>query len=267
MITGFEDALVRAYRESPCAVLPNALWKTLQALEAPGVVTSYDLDPGRGAVNCLLARDDQHLWVCWTRDGQLPPEIDAATIGQMRLALLHARYVAQLSTERSPASERYFRLVHRSAPDRHPLPAGFAFREVDPLREAGTVAALISRCYPDLELSPATVAAWTRHPVYAADLWVWIVEGATGTRVALGIAELDEDVPEASLEWIQVLPAYHRRGIGTALVGELLARIEGRVAFTSVSGRVDSATNPEALYRRCGFTGDDIWWVLRRPAD
>ena len=34
--------------------------------------------------------------------------------------------------------------------------------------------------------------------------------------------------------------------------------------FTTVSGEVDNKTNPEKLYRRCGFEGDDIWYVLRK---
>jgi hypothetical protein len=32
--------------------------------------------------------------------------------------------------------------------------------------------------------------------------------------------------------------------------------------FVTVSGRVDNRTNPERLYRRCGFEGNDVWCVL-----
>lgn len=262
MLTDFEDALIIAYHEAPCGVLPNALWKTQHTLASPDIVTSYSAD-ARGAVDHLLAHDREHLWICWSRDGELP-ELDPALVQTLQLVLLHNRYATQFPTAQFTARQSYFRVVHRGPVEAHPLPEGFAFRDADPVHETAEVTGLISRCYRDINLSPATVAAWTQHPVYAADLWVWVVEAATETPVGLGIAELDERVPEASLEWIQVLPAYHRRGIGTALVGELLVRVEGRVAFTTVSGRVDSAANPEALYRRCGFTGDDVWWVLRR---
>lgn len=106
--------------------------------------------------------------------------------------------------------------------------------------------------------------SWTHHPVYTKRLWLWIVDAQRGRRVALGIAELDPDIPEAALEYIQVLPAHRRRGLGAALVNELLARAHSQVAFTTVSGELANPWNPAALYRHCGFTGDDVWWVLRR---
>lgn len=62
----------------------------------------------------------------------------------------------------------------------------------------------------------------------------------------------------------QVLPTHRGRGLATALVLELLTRVQKRSAFTTVSGRVNNDTSPEQLYRRCGFTGEDVWWVLRR---
>lgn len=85
-----------------------------------------------------------------------------------------------------------------------------------------------------------------------------------GTPAALGIAELDPTVPEGALEWIQVLPEYQGRGFGKILVLELLNRIKGKAKFTTVSGEVDNETNPERLYRSCGFVGNDTWWLLRR---
>ncbi len=81
--------------------------------------------------------------------------------------------------------------------------------------------------------------------------------------MGLGIAEIDSAIQEGSLEWIQVLPAYRRMGIGKRIVQELLARLGKRATFTTVAGGVDNPTNPEALYRSCGFTGRDVWWILR----
>jgi GNAT superfamily N-acetyltransferase len=62
----------------------------------------------------------------------------------------------------------------------------------------------------------------------------------------------------------QVLPTHRGRGLATALVLELLTRVQKRSAFTTVSGRVNNDTSPERLYRLCGFTGEDVWRVLRR---
>ena len=34
--------------------------------------------------------------------------------------------------------------------------------------------------------------------------------------------------------------------------------------FNTVYGQCNNSTNPEAMYRKCGFTGSDIWHVLRK---
>jgi len=38
----------------------------------------------------------------------------------------------------------------------------------------------------------------------------------------------------------------------------------GKANFVTVSGEVDNSTNPEALYRKCGFIGDDIWHIMTK---
>jgi ribosomal protein S18 acetylase RimI-like enzyme len=79
---------------------------------------------------------------------------------------------------------------------------------------------------------------------------------------ALGIADFDAEIKEGSLEWIQVLPSKRGLGLGKMLVNELLQRLKSKADFVTVSGRVDNPANPQALYRKCGFTGDDIWYVV-----
>jgi len=69
---------------------------------------------------------------------------------------------------------------------------------------------------------------------------------------------------EGSLEWMQVLPEYRRMGLGKMLVRALLQRFSGKAEFVTVSGQEENSSNPGALYRRCGFAGDDLWCVFRR---
>ena len=38
--------------------------------------------------------------------------------------------------------------------------------------------------------------------------------------------------------------------------------MQGIAEFATVSGKVNNPTNPESLYRKCGFTGNDIWHIL-----
>jgi len=81
---------------------------------------------------------------------------------------------------------------------------------------------------------------------------------------ASGIAELDRDCGEGVLEWIQVSEQHRRRGLGVYLVNELLWRMKDLARFVTVSGRCGNLNNPEGLYRKCGFTGDDVWHILRK---
>lgn len=80
--------------------------------------------------------------------------------------------------------------------------------------------------------------------------------------IASGIAEYDYEIKEGILEWIQVLPQYQHQGYGKIIVCELLNRLKSVCAsFVAVSGLVDNETNPEKLYRSCGFTGNDIVYI------
>lgn len=265
-ISNFQDALRAAYCERPCEVLPNALWKTQRMLGQGGFSTGFSIDRERGTVESVQACDRERLLVLWRRNGR-PPELEAQRIEHLQLALLHERYASGFPVHFSPQATRSFRLIHRGRAGEVRLPQGYLFRQVEAAGEVEAVAELINRCY---EGNPATVEAvhrWVGHPVYAPDLWVWVMDLESGAPAGLGIAELDTSLPEASLEWIQVHPGHRRKGIGVALVGELLRRIQGRACWTTAAGRLDSPMNPEGLYRRCGFEGNDVWWVLRRNAD
>lgn len=37
-----------------------------------------------------------------------------------------------------------------------------------------------------------------------------------------------------------------------------------KASFVTLSGQVNNSTNPEALYRNCGFEGNDIWHIMHK---
>lgn len=104
--------------------------------------------------------------------------------------------------------------------------------------------------------------AMQRHGTYLPELWIPARDSA-GAAIGSGIALLDAVTGEGSLAWIQVLTRCCRRGVGRAVMLELLKRMKSRADFVTVSGRVDSP-GAERLYRSCGFTGEDVWHILRR---
>ena len=154
---------------------------------------------------------------------------------------------------------RYFRLIHHLQISPATLPEGFSLCKAT----AEEFAIHIRACYGS-SITAAEVRSFTERAVYCQDLWLAVREDATGRIVATGIGELDQDMGEGILEWIQVSEGYRRRGLGSFLVKELLWRMQSKAKFATVSGQCDSPSCPEQLYRSCGFTGQDVWHVLHK---
>lgn len=156
--------------------------------------------------------------------------------------------------------EPYFRLRHDlkglSMPQ---LPEGYSLCAPAPR----DFAAHINQCYHGIHIREADLQAYTARPVYLSSLWLAVKDNKTGDIVATGIAELDSECKEGILEWIQVSEHYRGLGLGSYIVAELLWRMKDLARFATVSGQCNNPTNPEKLYRRCGFTGNDVWHILR----
>lgn len=156
--------------------------------------------------------------------------------------------------------ELYFRLSHNlqglSAPV---LPKGYTLYKAT----LGDFAEHINSCYCGVGITEAELQRYTTRPVYDATLWLAVKEDQTGNIVATGIAELDREIGEGVLEWIQVSEKHRRYGLGNYIVSELLWRMKEKAKFATVSGQCYNATNPEVLYRKCGFTGSDVWHILK----
>lgn len=239
--------------------MPNSLWKTFAVID--GYQTTISLKAE--TVTHLEAWDEDHLYLLWDRNRQ-HIETPTCDLNSLKLVLIHQDYLGKLPADAFPNRTPYFRLINTNGPkQRVNLPSDFTFANVDTDTQGEQVAELIGQCYPDMNVSPEIVESWTYHPVFNSNLWIWVVDTKKDVPVGLGIGEFDPTVSEGSLEWVQVLPIYRGGGIGANIVLELLRRLQTRAAFTTVAGEVGNPTNPEGLYRHCGFEGGDIWWVLR----
>ena len=259
----FRDALTSTYCENPCQALPNALWKTLAQLEH--LQTSICIE--KDVVLNLRAWNEKNLMVYWTRDRTQLFELTQPQTC-LNLALIHQDYLQAFPSKEFAIQKPYFRLIHRQNEPRGEaiLPNEFSFDIVNIQQETEQVSQLIGQCYQDLQPTVESVRGWVKHQTFDPGLWVWVSDQSKGIPIGLGIAEIDNHVREGSLEWIQVLPNYRGMGIGKCIVQELLSRLEKRVNFTTVAGEADNPTNPEAMYRKCGFKGSDIWWMFEKRA-
>lgn len=157
--------------------------------------------------------------------------------------------------------EPYFRLYHNlQAVCPTVLPDGFRLADTT----LAEYAAHIRQCYDGSSMPEAEFQSYCRHRVYSPELWIAVRESKSQTIVASGIAEFDRQIGEGILEWIQVSPSHRGLGLGTYVVTELLTRMARKARFATVSGQVNNPSNPENLYRKCGFQGNDVWHILRK---
>lgn len=159
--------------------------------------------------------------------------------------------------------ERYFRMS-RGLPKTEPEQgAGILLRRAE-MGDLETMVSIINRCYTDLRVSAEQLRREMQTPAYAQELWCLALEEETGVCMGCAIGALDPEAGELSLEWVQVLPERRNRSVGRAMVHYLLWQGRGRARFATVSGKQDDPGNPAAFYRKCGFSGEDIWHILRK---
>ena len=157
--------------------------------------------------------------------------------------------------------EPYFRLSHNLHGLTVPmLPQGYSLCKAT----LGDFAVHINSCYDGISITEAELQSYTTRPVYDAALWLAVMDEHTGTIVATGIAELDREIGEGVLEWIQVSKSHRGNGLGSYIVSELLWRMKDKADFATVSGQCNNRSNPQKLYRKCGFAGSDVWHILRK---
>lgn len=159
------------------------------------------------------------------------------------------------------SDERFFKLIHHMKNIEKPM---LGNRYCMLCCGVSEYAKHIAACYSDVGISPEELMDYQTHAVYDRDLWIAVTERGQDKIVASGIAEIDADIKEGILEWIQVSPEYRGKGLGKFVVRELLWRMKDKAEFVTVSGKVDNPTNPRDLYLACGFSGEEIWHVMRK---
>lgn len=178
------------------------------------------------------------------------------------MRVLHDRdFSAALLSEYT--DEKYFRLYH-GLKDIPRIELDYFEITTAKHKDINAIVSIINDSYVDINVNKDLIKSYTKTPVYHSDLWIMVREKATGKYVGCGLADYDTEVKELILEWIQVLPEYRGKKIGQLIVTELLLRMKDVADFATVSGKIDNETNPEALYRNCGFVGSDVWHVLHK---
>ena len=128
--------------------------------------------------------------------------------------------------------------------------------------EYANLAELINLSYLHLGISVSEkdVSEWTESIVYRSDLWTGVY--FEGKLIGAVISDFDSDIKEGIVEWVQILPDHRRRGLALCALCENLKMMQNSASFATVSCEIGNITNPERLYRKAGFHGNDIWHIV-----
>lgn len=186
----------------------------------------------------------------WKQKGLIVPK---------NIKIIHERdYIDEMFRDYN--DDPYFRLYHNLKNIHKEITNDVEI--VSGIQDVDVFVQLINACYSDLSVTTEQMESYRGTPVYCSDLWILLKDKVSGVILAGGIADYDKEAKELILEWIQVIPSYRGRGYGQLIVNSLLSKMQGVAEFATVSGKVNNPTNPEGLYRKCGFTGNDIWHIL-----
>lgn len=253
------DFLVERYIEDPCATLSTAFWKILNPLNE----LKTDIIFESNEIKIIMLSDEKRLLLHWQ---PINEEINLKiNLSLLNFYVIHERYKIEINPTQLTHIQKYFRLSRNfeNIPENF-LPSLFHIQCINVKNDFNQISSFLNVCYPDAQFSEDSILKWTCFPVFNPHFWIWIVND-DGFKVALGIADFDDSIKEISLEWIQVHPEFRNKGLGKALVYELLRRGIGKASFATVSGSLQNESNPEKLYRSCGFSGSDIWYVYSNP--
>lgn len=165
-------------------------------------------------------------------------------------------------------SQAFFRCIHNLKNiGSYALKDGYSLSvmAMDTLEEKEALSAFVSKCYRQERLPVHQIQGMVESDHYEPSVWLKI-QDAENKIVATAVSEKDTQAREGCLEWIQVLPSHQGLGLGKVLVVASLLAFEGSVDFVTVSGRLDNMTNPHRLYKKCGFTGQDVWHFVEETS-
>ena len=254
----FSNALKQIYKNNPTEILPNAFYKTKNILNQ----FTTEMKIIKDTVGKMKIHNRNKVMLYWHNNLKLVPKMKHK-IMDSGFVLLNEKYLDDEIINSFKKKEKYFKLVNYPVITySYKLDSRYKIINVDVNKELNKVSEFINNCYDKINVSGKQVKKWTESRVFNNNLWLWVKDKNAKSEAGLIIADFDESISEVSLEWVQIDPDYRRNGLGEMIVKELLYRVKGFADFVTVSGQIDNKTKPEKLYRKCGFSGDDIWYVL-----
>lgn len=256
------------YRLQPHAIMPAPLAAVEQDV---GVCDEYFRHGPNGEVVAAVVASDSNVELVWAREGCLHLLVGLLkeVIERNRikfLAMNWTRYPIRLEHFGFRLRGRYFRLIYnRHGHNPKAVLSGFGISSYRHQEDDEMALELIRTCYAGqgIAISLKELAELREKRFFDPALWFWIVKQNSEEPCALAVSHHDTEVGEGWLDWVQVLPEFRGRGLGRMLVGECVSRLR-KAKMITVSGSLDNPHRPSELYRKCGFSEHQEWFIMER---
>jgi mycothiol synthase len=144
------------------------------------------------------------------------------------------------------------------------LPAGIRLRTLDLERDVETIWRVENTAFRDhwnhATSSREECLHWIDGPHLRPELWFLAEDEASGDVVGLGLSEINPDCmartgrQEGYIDTVAVLPAYRRRGLGTALLAQSLHALQqAGMEAVGLDADAKNLTGAMRIYKRMGF--------------
>ena len=161
-------------------------------------------------------------------------------------------------------SLRYSRSLQEPIPP-CPLPEGFRLRTATGIDEVEALVALHRAAFDSDHMTVEYRLAMMNAPQYAPDM-DWLIVAPDGTLAAFCIGGLEEDDPsEGYLDPVGVHPAYHGKGLGSAIMTAGLIELQKRGLRQVNLGTSSQNQAMQALARKMGFqlVSESLWFTKK----
>lgn len=179
------------------------------------------------------------------------------------ILVVHNNEFKEELVKNSKLHQKFFRITHNFKDVNIVDIPGYKTKKCNINIDSKKVIDIINKSYLNIKFTKDEVNLMIKDVVYSSKMWIFIIDETTNIEVALGICQYDKITLEVIFDWIQVLPEYRGKGIGSMLVSHLLSIPPEGSKFATVSGDIDGTSSPEKLYRKCGFIGTDIWHIIK----
>ncbi len=251
----FIDKVKELYMDNPCYLSSIAFWKTERILKKAETFEVKSKD------NIYLYAIDHEKLVFYWSNQKMNFLFKQEETNAFDCLILHEDYYRLIKNDLiNYQIDEMTPLIYRGQLTDYSLHHDFRIDHFNFMidKDYNDACFLINSAYKGHHHKQEEIKSWTKDMAFDPCLWFWITEKKTNDRAALAISTYQAKTKETYLDWIQVSPKYHKKGLGKVLVYETIKRAFSKSNIIRVTGIADD------FYKKCGFINIEKWYFIKK---